>query len=139
MDKKNSKSNRIVIFDDSKEALERFDNIMKQSKAEILQFRSNKLNELIIKKIQKFKPQLFVVDLLLGESKVDGYNLIKQINRSEFKDIPIVVCSKLIGETVAGESEREQCRSMPGVVAAFSKFPNFPSPDTILRFIKKEE
>ncbi len=136
MSAKKEDPKRIVIFDDSRQALERFKDKMKKSNVEILSFRNSQWDETLSKKIQEFKPQLFVVDLLLGESKEDGYKLIKDIGKARlFQNIPIVVCSKLINETEKGKREKEECLGAPGVVAAFSKFPDFPPAEEILKYI----
>ena len=127
---------KIVIFDDSKDALKRFKEKMKGDDVAILEFRSSSLEEAMSQKIKDFNPQLFMVDLLIGDSKVNGYQLIRVLNSGEFKGIPIVVCSKFINETDAGKREKEECLSLPGVVAAFCKFPDFPEKQTLLSYIR---
>jgi len=129
---------KIVIFDDSKDALERFEEKMKGDDVKLLKFRSSTIEEPMSQKIKDFNPQLFMVDLLIGDSKINGYQLIRVLNSGEFKGIPIVVCSKFINETDAGKREKEECLSLPGVVAAFSKFPNFPEKETLFSYIRRD-
>ena len=137
MKEKSTEAKSIVIFDDSKDAIKRFRENMENFNVQILPIRNPSINDSILKKIQNFKPQLFIVDLLMGESKIEGYNIIKKINRSKlFENIPIVVCSKFISDTPAGKKEKEECLSFPGVVDALSKFPNYPSGEEILKYIK---
>ena len=128
---------KIVIFDDSKETLERFEEKMKGDDVKLLKFRSSTIEEPMSQKIKDFKPQLFLVDLLIGDSKVNGYQLIRVLKSGEFKGIPIVVCSKYINETESGKREKEECLSLPGVVAAFRKFPDLPEKETLLSYIRE--
>jgi PleD family two-component response regulator len=130
---------RIVIFDDSVDALKRFEKKFEGVKVEIQTFRTPFVDEDVLRKLIKFKPQLIVVDLILEGFKEDGYGLIKDLQEIEdVKDIPIIVCSKLINPSDLGLAEKEECLKLPGVVAAYPKFPGYPSAEEFLKYIPKD-
>ena len=55
----------------------------------------------------KFSPDLIVTDLLIGQTREDGYKLLKDINRvAETEQVPIVVCSKLINNSPPGQKNK---------------------------------
>ncbi len=125
---------RIVIFDDSREALKRFVERLQGTAVELRMYRRPKLDDSIREALQKFQPQLIVVGLLMGESREDGYKLIKQLHEVDtLKDVPIVVCSKLINDSDLGRKEKERSLSTPGLVAAYGKIPNFPPAEELFR------
>jgi CheY-like chemotaxis protein len=128
---------RIAVFDDSKDALRRFAGKFENTGVELQMFRSPLLNDYHLKTIKEFKPDIIVVSLIMGGFREDGYNLIRDIRKSGVcKDASFVVCSKLINSSELGRKEREHCMHTPGVVAAFSKFPDYPSACQILVYIK---
>ena len=130
-------ASKFVFFDDSKEAGMRFKKQMKIENIDVKLFFDPYLDEAVITKLQQFKPDLIIVDLVIGESKTEGYQLIEHLQGIEnIKDVPIVVCSKLINDSLIGKSEKESMLNTPGVVAAFSKFPDFPSADKFLKHAK---
>lgn len=131
---------RIVIFDDSVDALKRFRKKFEGVKVEIQDFRTPFLDEDIHRKLVKFKPQLIIVDLILGGFKEDGYGLIEELQKiDDLKDIPIIVCSKLINDSDLGLAEKEECRKHPGVREAYSKFPDYPSAEEFLKHIPEDK
>lgn len=129
----------IVIFEDSKDALIRFSENLKNSNIKLKMYRQPIIDQSLKDDLISFNPDLIVIDLVLEGSREDGYQLIKDIQEDKkLTDVPIVVCSKFINESPRGLKEKEVCLNMPGVVAAFGKIPNFPSSDELLRFIRKE-
>ena len=127
MGEEKSDFKKIVIFDDSKEALRRFKKKFDGLHVEIKMFRNPFLDESIQKHLIEFEPDIIVVDLILGGFKEDGYNLIRNLREIEIlKKVPIIICSKLINASALGEKEKEESLSTPGVVAAYAKFPDFP-------------
>ena len=128
---------RIAVFDDSKEALRRFAGKFENTEVELQMFRSPLLNDYHLKILKEFKPNLIVVSLIMGGFREDGYNLIRDIRKSGVcKDASFVVCSKLINNSELGLKERKQCMHTPGVVAAYSKFPDYPPAGEILGYVK---
>jgi len=131
--------NKIVIFEDSQEAIDRFKSKFEFANVEIISFRNPLLNDEIIEKISKFSPHLIVVDLILGGFKDDGYNIISELQGNKiFRLIPIIVCSKLINDSDIGKKEKRECMELSGVKAAFSKFPDYPDAEEFLKIIKMD-
>jgi CheY-like chemotaxis protein len=131
------KAVRIALFDDSAEVHDRFRNRLDGQEIEILSFMGGRFDSHIEGALVSFKPSLIIMDLLMGGARSDGYTLIKDINRVRaLKNIPIIVCSKLINSSSFGRIEKEKCLKLPGVVAAYGKVPDFPPIGDLLRFIK---
>lgn len=129
---------RIVIFDDSRDSLVRFKSVFQNSTVDLLLLRRPVLDESARAALLVFCPDLIVTDLVIGESREDGYRLIDQIREIEFACgvPPIVVCSKLFTHSPMGEAERGRALREQGVVAAFGKFPDFPSAEALLGFVR---
>ena len=134
------KPTRIAIIDDSPDArtiLDRlFEGIPTVSERLLINFTA--WDEGLRKQLETFNPNLIISDLLLGESREEGMDLIRKISKVEsLKSIPIAVCSKLINESEPGRSVQQLCLKLPGVVAAVKKFPppaaDFLSQITYLR------
>jgi CheY-like chemotaxis protein len=135
----NSPKDRIAIFDDSVEALKRFEKKFEGLPVEIIKFRSPFLDENIQRQLIEFAPNLIVADLIFGGFKEDGYQLLRNLREIELlKKVPIIICSKLINNSALGEKEKEDSLSTPGVVAAFAKFPDYPSAEEFLKHIKEK-
>ena len=119
---------RIAIFDDSTDALRRYAEVFADTDCELLTLKSSVVTPDIRDGLVALQPNLIIVDLVMGESRSDGYRLIRQIQGVPFKNglPPIVVCSKLITESTMGQAERAQALNEPGVKAAFGKFPDLP-------------
>ncbi len=99
------KTKRIVIFDDSRDALQRFAERLQGAVVELRMYRHPVLDASIRMDLSAFQPHLIVVDLLMGGSREEGYNLIKELHEVEaLKDIPIVVCSKFINDSDLGRA-----------------------------------
>lgn len=131
---------RIAVFDDSKEAIERYETLFKNQNAKLWTFRGSLLTAEFQIALVEFNPQLIVVDLLIGQDREDGYRLIKEISKIKALDgIPIAVCSKLINDSLRGKAEREFCLTSPGVKAVFGKIPDFPPANDLLAIAKKPE
>lgn len=129
-----SPAKRIVIFDDSEEALKRFRKVMEGQNVELRMYKQASVDEQTLK---DFRPQLIIIDLVMGRGREDGYALIKDISQTKsLKGVPIIVCSKLINSSPNGMAEKQLCLELPGVAAAFGKVPNFPSADQLFEWIK---
>jgi hypothetical protein len=129
---------RVVVFDDSRDALIQFATILRDRDCELQLYRRPVIDDDLEKILIAFNPHLVVVDLVLGETREDGYKLIKQITSvPQLKDIPIVVCSKLITESAMGKAQAEYVKESLGVREAFGKAPEFPSADSLLSFARK--
>lgn len=100
---------RIAIFDDADEAIGRFRRQFEGRAAQIEPFRSPVINQKILDDLMKLRPQLIVVDLMMGDSRQDGLDVIKQLQRvPDMSDVPIIVCSKFINDTEPGTRERKK-------------------------------
>lgn len=129
----------VVIFDDSRDALKRYANAFNESGCELLYFRRPEVDVNISTALVAFQPSLIIVDLVMGESREDGYRLIAQLREVPFRGgiPPIVVCSKLITKTPMGEGEKARALAEPGVKAAFGKYPDLPSAQEFLSLDRK--
>ena len=128
----------VVVLDDSREALELYEELFKDAPVRLKTFRRSELDHEFLQALVKFQPQLFIVDLLLGESRYAGYALIDQIHTAEgLEDVPIVVCSKLINDSLPAQSEKRRCSKLPGVLAALAKFPELPDAKVFLHFARE--
>jgi hypothetical protein len=86
----------------------------------------------------EFQPPLMVVDLVLGQSRDDGFDLIMRLRRiHELDRVPIVVCSKLINDTALGQEMRRKATGLRGVVAALSKTP-YPASAVLVSFARRQ-
>ncbi len=118
---------KVVIFEDAEETLKQYRAIFSKADASIQYYRSSRLQEEELQEIKLFKPQLIIVDLLMGNSKMDGYALIRKLQSdSTLRHVPIIVASKFINSSPYGLSETAEASSSPGVVAAISKIPTLP-------------
>lgn len=129
---------RIILFEDSDDALKRFEKTMELTKYVIKRFVTPRINEKRKKEIQNFKPQLILLDLaLLGNSKEESYMLLQKIYELKmFENVPIIIISKFINESSTGLREKERCLNIPGVVAAYGKIPDYPSAEELLKYIR---
>lgn len=129
---------KIVLFDDSTDAHFRFIGRMKNLNILLKTFMRPNLGKLEWNQIIDFKPNLIIIDLLFRGDITEGFGLIKKIhNLKDLKKIPLIVCSKYINESHSGKILKEKVISMPGVVAAFGKIPDYPLPKELLLFIKE--
>lgn len=88
-----------------------------------------------LQQLTEFSPDLFIVDLVMGSSRNDGYSVLRQLRTDpRLKDIPIVVCSKLINEMAAGLKQRQEVLAL-GAKAALPKFPRYPSSQDFCSYI----
>ena len=123
---------RVAIFDDSEDALKEYRTLFAQERVHLWTSRGSVLRD-VEKSLVEFRPQLIIVDLLIGEDRDEGYRLIRDLSRVRaLEGVPIAVCSKLINESPAGKKERDACRNLPGVKAAFGKIPEFPEAEELL-------
>ena len=120
---------RIVIFDDSSDAIERYGRVFAEVGCDYLTSRQPAINDDFRAALLAFRPDLVIVDLVMGEGRRDGYRLIAEIRDVAFLDgvPPIIVGSKLITHSPMGAAEKAAAESEPGVVAAFGKFPELPT------------
>lgn len=59
--------------------------------------------------IIQLNPNLFIVDLYIGEFEDEGYDLIKKI-RSCFPEVPVVVCSIILDKKKAARCKKMGCK-----------------------------
>jgi CheY-like chemotaxis protein len=132
-------TNRIVVFDDSSDALKRYADVFAEADCDFFKFKSPEISAEVRAALTVLDPDLIIVDLVMGESRKDGYRLIAQLREIPFKGRvpPIVVCSKLITSSSMGRAEKETALEEPGVVAAFGKFPDLPVAEKFLEHARK--
>ena len=134
-----TESIRLVIFDDSSDALRRYAASFAHIAIDYLTIRRPILDQEIQTALVAFQPDLIIVDLVMGSGRDDGYLLIDALQDVRFvSGMPsVVVCSKLITNSPMGEQEKARALKAPGVVAAFSKFPELPSAEQFLQFMRR--
>jgi CheY-like chemotaxis protein len=130
---------RIVVFDDSSDALKRYADVFAKVDCDFFKFKNPDISDEIKAALVIVDPDLIIVDLVMGESRKDGYRLIAQLREISFKERipPIVVCSKLITNSPMGEAEKQNALEEPGVVAVFGKFPDLPVAEKFLEHARK--
>jgi len=130
---------RLVVFDDSRDAITRYAGSFANADVDLLSFRRPTIDTEIRAALIAFQPDLVIVDLVMGESRHDGYRLLAELQEVRFISgmPPVVVCSKLITHSQMGEEERRMALAAPGVVAAFGKFPDLPSAEQLLQFVRR--
>lgn len=129
---------KIVIFEDSEVIAKAYVESAREQQVSYRIYRSPYLNDLKMQELAGFNPDLFVIDLLLGDSKLDGYRLIRSLQgNSILRGVPIVVVSQFINSSPFGQQEAKNLLSI-GVTAALSKIPNIPSISTLLSYCRKE-
>ncbi len=128
---------RIAIFDDSLESYNRFSKLFSAFKVKIKAFFRPEITDKIYKELELFNPDLIVVDLMMGESKLEGYRIIRKLSENKtLRNVSIVIWSKFITDSHFGSKEKERCLSFPGVVAVYGKYPG-PSAKEFLRHVQK--
>jgi CheY-like chemotaxis protein len=129
---------RIVIFDDSRDALRRFREIFSDVDVELLTFTRPTLNLDMQTALIAFQPDLIIADVI-GTSRMDGLHLFAQLRTVRYISgtPPMIVCSKIITNSPTGQAEKDRILREHGVVAAFGKLPTFPSAEQFLQFIRR--
>lgn len=116
----------VVIFDDATEALDRYENLFKESSVKLTKFRLPRVER---EGLRKANPDLVIVDLLMGNSREDGFLLLGKLLRvPELAGVPIVVCSKFVNP---GGDDVTRNLIEAGAVAAYGKYP-MPDAKTFL-------
>jgi hypothetical protein len=129
-------SKKIAIFEDSTEGYKRYEELFKAEDAYLIPYFESSLDDVLRLELEKIKPDLFIIDLIMGGSREDGYKLIREIQKIDsLKTVPIVICSKLINSSPGGMIEKEKCLKFPGVVAVYGKVPDIPKAGEFLRWI----
>jgi CheY-like chemotaxis protein len=121
-------SKRVIVFDDSRSALLQFSQIFADVNVELLMFTRPTLTLDLETALIAFQPDLIITDLVMGASRMDGYQLLAQLRTVKYISgtPPMIVCSKMITNSQMGKAERDRILKLPGVVAAFGKFPSLP-------------
>lgn len=125
---------RVALFEDSVAARAIWEKLVFSGHAvEVITLEDPLFPEAKRKELAEFNPEILVVDLVMGTSRFDGYNLLKEISADQrFQGLPVVVCSKLISSSLAGQEVMNAVREIKGVKAVFPKLPDYPSYDDII-------
>lgn len=127
---------RIVVFDDTDSAIEQWEQVFTAAAIELLFIRNPFLSPVDASAVAEFQPELLVVDLVMGGGRFDGYALLRNLSSNpELAKVPIVVCSKLVTNSLSGQEVRKHLESLPGVRAIIGKLPRYPSFEEIRQFI----
>jgi CheY-like chemotaxis protein len=128
---------RVVVFDDSQAAQAQYRTLFEDCGVHLLFLDDPSINDRVRRELIALDPQLLIVDLILSQSRLDGLNLVRELQSiRELKAVPIVVCSKLI-LNAPGAEPMGRVLKMPGVVAALPKTPEYPSAQEFLRYARK--
>src|SRR2546427_7426947 len=110
---------RITMIENSRETQVKFLESLPTNETVELQpvttapFFDEKIEQAII----DFHPDLIILDLLLHRDIESGFRVLRKIKESNsLKDIPVVVCSKFIGEDREDKNKKRALES--GAVAA---------------------
>lgn len=113
---------RIVIIDDSEDAIRLIKSKLGEGAATYLPITYTVLDEDICRKIAAFNPDLLLTDLVLENDREEGIRLVREIHKNPvLSRIPLVIISKLINDSPLGEKLRLECLQFPGVDGAFGK------------------
>jgi CheY-like chemotaxis protein len=127
---------KVVIFDDSVVTLDRYRALFSDHRVSLITVTIPVINPDLEVRLIRFDPDLIVVDLLMGESREDGYFLIQQIrSHHALLSVPIIVCSKLVNSSQIGVIEKGQIEAMLGKGTAYMKVPDLPSATDLLKHI----
>ena len=130
---------RIAIFDDSEDALGCYVELLKKHSAHILAYKRPHLDPPLLTELEAFQPQLIIVDLLMDQDQNEGYRLMREIHKVDFlQDVPLVVCSNLINNSLWGRKERQRCVAA-GATEVFGKIESFPEPEELLNLAQGSE
>ena len=130
----------IAIFDDSSDTLKRYSSILAGKTDSIQTYRTPELTPEIIRSLLHRPPDLIILDLLMGESKEDGYRLLSQLKENrQLSMVPVIVCSKLINSSVTGQEEKLLVESILGAGTAHPKVPDLPSAEELLRHARQSQ
>lgn len=133
MKQKINKIFNIVVIDDSKDALQNYAKIFNGSQHDLKMFCRPSIDQNTKKILINYKPNLFIIDLLMGKGHEDGYDTIRELQEIEpLKEVPIIIVSKFISNTIKGGKIKEECENLPGVVNVYSKYPHYPSLQDII-------
>jgi CheY-like chemotaxis protein len=95
-------------------------------------------DEKIERVISEFNPDLIILDLLLSVDIQSGFRVLRYLKESKsLKDIPVVVCSKFVGDEGSKKENKKTALEL-GAVATFSK-EDFPKPTKFLQYAKSQE
>ncbi len=122
---------KVLIYEDSAVAKQQYAKVLATT-AEI-QFGSESFE--VAQDLLGFDPDLIIADLVLAGGADSGFQLIQRISR--ITSAPVVVCSKYIGPSLAGESLKSRLRALGTVAKLLPKLP-FPSASEILEPIVNE-
>ena len=128
---------KIVLFEDSLETAQAYKQSAHGEPVLLSIYSSPFLTSQEIEEITELDPDLFVVDLLLGSSRNDGYGLIRSLREIiALREVPIVVVSKFINSSQCGQQVVKTVLSL-GASAAFGKIPSLPSVSTLLSYCRE--
>jgi two-component system chemotaxis response regulator CheV len=105
VDKIGVKDKFILVADDSNAVLKVMDKILKKLDVKFKLFKNGE--ELLEAIFSTPKEEIFAIITDLEMPKVSGFEVIKRVKNSEYKDIPIIVNSSM-----SGESNEEMAKSL---------------------------
>lgn len=129
---------RVVLFDDSNTAKEEFEDLRAEAGTpiELLWLSRPRIDTSVQEELLSFRPDLFVVDLNMGSSDVDGQAIIRRLQKIPgLREVPIVVCSKIFNER--NKDLQKAYLAMSGVVAVFGKKDSLFDAGAILSLSKR--
>ena len=119
----------IVIIDGSEYSLESYNEIFRDEDVNLTKFMHPRIDEYVeLFNTNRVKPDLIIIGIVFGGSSEEGYQLLKKLQAIDnLKEIPVIVCSKLINDSSFGKQVQARCRKFNNVVAMYGKIPSTPS------------
>lgn len=115
---------RVVLFDDCETAKEEFEDLWAEvgTRIQLLWLPRPRIDMSVQQELLSFRPDLFVIDLMMGRSDRDGLDIIRRLqNIPELREVPIVVCSKFVNSSTQGQQLEAECSALPGVARVYGK------------------
>ena len=127
---------RVTMIEDSRETMIKFlhslprDENVEVQAIVIAPFFDNKIEQAI----DEFDPDLIILDLLLTRDEESGFRVLRRLKESALlKDIPVVVCSKLISR--GSDDKNRQRAELYNPAAVLPKIP-FPEAQEFLNYAR---
>jgi CheY-like chemotaxis protein len=116
-DHKNTRDLRVAVFEDSELAIKEYRKAFAQAGYDYQLYRASRLNEETRGLLASFMPNIFIIDLFIGEDTDSGLRIIEALQNSpELAKIPVIVWSSFASDkTSAGRAVLSTLLHQPNV------------------------